>query len=375
MAEDKKPEEQITSMRDVRLSEGEKRNLYIIGAVILIAFAVSIVIADSIIGQSSAIAYYPGGCGKQNSYSAIYSCVGNLANTTLNTSVCGYLPNAEQSSCAYSIALKSQNASKCFTINPYDPYYTQCILSINQKLKNLGLCGYLQQQSALPCIYNISAGFNFSNPSLCSELSNVTYRSACTNLYYYKEALGTSDERLCAYVQDQVNYTTYQFLSYNASGQFNANVSSTLNSYFALSAYNLTPQNYCYYQLAIKENNATVCGSIGGALSAECGAFIAGLNASRITFDLNATNYTAACGAYVGYKANLCTSEYALSDALRTKTAAPCFLLNTTNGTLNRDRCILSVAINASNATMCLQISNASLQGLCKYVQNATSSG
>ncbi|MFI5412387.1 MAG: hypothetical protein ACHQX1_00665 [Candidatus Micrarchaeales archaeon] len=354
----------ITSMRDVKLSEEDKRKLFIMGTGILVALALSIVIFNSLFVHSST-AYYPGNCGNQTSYQQTTSCIDALANTTLNSTVCYYIQGEQQSNCIFNIAQKTQNVSICGQISPSDKYYSKCILDLNKKYQSTSLCEYLPRSTALPCIYNVSAHYNFSSASICSQLNNKSYSSECTYLYYYKNAISTQNKALCAYLPNKNNATDLYFINYNAS----RNSTFAIENYISLSYLNISVQNYCYYSLAVNENNAAICNSISGSFAAECSYYVQEINASKISFNLNTTNITASCGSYSGYTRNLCNYDYSVKQALANKNTTACSMINISS---EKDECILQVAINTTKNSYCAQISNSTIKYVCGFATNST---
>lgn len=364
------PEEEeqkkIPTMRDAKFSVEDKKKLLIVGGAIFFALAAAVLLYDSIFA-SSQLLYYPGNCGKnQSSYSGIYSCVSSFANKTQNSTVCLYLPSSIQPGCFYRVALSSQNVSKCGYISSSNPYFSQCIINLNKKYNSMKLCGYLQQSLALQCIYNISAKFNFTGLTLCSQL-NGSYSSACSALYYYKNAQQSQNRLLCAYLQNKANATILSFINYNASEV--QNYTGSLESMFFYTELNLTPQSYCYYKLALEEDNTSLCNYIIGSFANDCPYDVEETSAASTHFNLNATNVTAACSQYNNYTKAYCYYKYSTYKALEIRNATPCFAINQSAA---QGECILALAINTTNFTYCSQISNASIRGVCDLSSNAT---
>jgi hypothetical protein len=355
----------ITSMREVKLNEEEKKRLLIMGAGILLALALAIAIVEGLTQQSSVL-LYPNHCGNSTSQQGIDTCLSSYANKTSNSTVCLYMQQGvQQSNCILGVAEATQNASVCGVLGQTSGYYPNCILTINKKLKSLALCGYLSIAYALPCMYNISLETNFSNPNACAAIPNKTYSSECASIYYYHDALGTRNQAYCGYLQNRVNATTIYYITYNASQNFTA---SSQNLFFA-GTLNVTPQSYCYFKLALSEMNTSICNSISGPFSTECSYYVEESSAAQKKFNLNATNVTSACGAYSGYAWGLCDYDYLVKKALETKSAAPCALIN---ASVEGDECILQLALNTSNFGYCSQISSNIIKSACRLIANST---
>ncbi len=352
------------SLRDIKLSDEEKKKLAILGVGVLVIFALAIYIFNALFNPGIS---YPGNCGSQQSYYQVSNCITQLAASSGNVFVCSYLYGGPQSYCVYAVAAKEQNATVCAYINKADPEYSSCVLSLNKKQNNIALCNALPAQYATQCIYNVSAHFNFST-QLCSGLSNGSYRSECLNLNYYRTALNTGAKLYCGYVQSGQSPSALALLNYNPSTM---NQTFLVENLFTLATYNITPQAYCYYRLAIKEDNSTICSSISGPVSTQCSDYVLSLDLSKVNPNFSASNMTAACSSYSGPEAAVCMYDYALKSAIKARSAAPCMQLFN----YSRDECTLYVALNTSNYTYCQNIANSSLQTFCLYVKNLTANG
>ena len=363
MAGKKDDTDQITSMRDVKFSREEKHKLMIMGVVILVVLAIAIYITTAFVSLSSNLAYLPNNCGNQSTQAGLNSCITNYANITTNATVCFYLQGSQRSSCVAGVAEKSQNVSMCGILGSSNQYYPQCILVLNTKLKSMTLCGYLPSEYALPCIYNISAAYNFSNQNLCASLSNRSYSNECIDLLYYRNAVGSHNLGYCSYLQNKQNATTLFFMNYNNSQNY---VSAVTNS-ILFSTLNITPKGYCQLRLAVLEKNQSICSEVGGSFANECSSYVEAAVESSLYVDLNATNVTDACGAYSGSNASVCRFNYLLANAIAGNSIAPCHMLN---GSSTQDLCVYQFAVSERNLSYCPSITNYTVQSLCSVVIN-----
>jgi len=359
---------QPVSLRDIKFTDEEKRKLFIMGGVILVIFALSILIMGYIFGAGppAATAYYPGNCGIYTTGQQIDNCLVSYANATSNTSVCSYIGDGTQGTCYFDLALKTQNANTCGLISEQSVLYTDCILRLNQKYESMGLCNNLSLLSAESCIYNVSLFTNFSSVNSCNQLSNLTYRAGCENLYYYNHAQSTKNPNMCNNLKTSINSTILYFISSN-----HTNSTSNLLDVFYSSSLNMTPSQYCYYTVAVSSHNSSICADLSRPFSTGCGYAIMQYNESLIKPLLNATNVTAACDAYAGNSKSLstCRLKYLSYRAITSKSVAPCSILNTST---ESDECIFDYSIGTANTSNCHLIVNSTLKSACNFIGNVT---
>jgi hypothetical protein len=333
-------------------------------------FALAIVIYNAIAPHNSITYDYPGGCGNSTiAPQGIDPCLTSLANRTQNVTDCLYIRDSNEPKCVLNVAYKTQNVSYCGAIPSSSPYFSQCILTLNKKYNSIALCDYLSGTIALQCIYNISSQSNFANPNLCSQLANASYNSECNNLYYYKSALSTKNPSYCSNLQSVRNTTTLYFINSNST----QNAGFALQKLFLYSTVNITPQQECYYNLAVEANNQSLCSKVTGQYAGQCGYAVARFNETTVHVNYNATNLTDACGSYQpgGYSSNICTLEYLTRQALLKKNITFCQEIN---GSLYSDGCILELALNTSNRSYCAHINNSSIKNACKIAENVSNS-
>ncbi len=336
------------------------------GAVILVIFAISVLLSEDITGiaPTSASSQYPGNCGTQAGQQNTDTCLINYANSTRNASVCTYIQDENQRLCYLDVALKMQSINTCSLINKGDSFYTQCILMLNQKYESMAECNDLQLFAAQACIYNVSIADNFTNPSACGQLSNLTYQTECKNLNYYKRALGTKNYLLCANLQNTLNATTLYFISSN-----HTNSTARLINLFYSSSLNMSPQQYCYLNSAVSAHNESICRYLTGPFAGSCTLAIQQYNESLVSVNYTANNMSAACGSYTGYSMSVCDFKYLSQQALVKKNVTYCSLINSS---AQQNNCILAFAINSSDSSYCSEITNASIAAVCNFISNYT---
>ncbi len=364
---DRKPEIKpmtMQTLREIKLTQPDKQRLALLFCGVLVVFAFSIVIFDSLFHYgSSALAYYPGNCGSYNTSQGLYTCLSTLANKTANVSVCLYMQGSQSLGCVSGVAERSNNPNICGYISKTGPYYVSCISAIENKTGNIALCGSLPQSSALSCIYSTVLALNFSSASTCELIGNTSYSIGCSALVNYRKALLSSNPDYCEMIQNTRNYSVLSFMDYNSS----MSSASAADDY--LYALNVTAQSYCYLGLAIQELNATICNRIQGSFSTTCGYYVEAANESTVKANLNATNSTTACVSYKGYDLELCNLEYQTGIAIERMNATPCYSLNSS---VDRDLCVYHLAINTSDYGYCSDILNTTIRGVCTLSANYT---
>jgi hypothetical protein len=355
-------------LRDIKLSESDRKKLLGLAAGCLVVFALAIVVYNAIAPHTIIMYDYPGGCGNSTiAPEGVDPCLTALANRTQNVTYCLYIKDSAEPQCVLNVAFVTQNVSYCGAIASSSPYFSQCIMTLNQKYNSIALCNYLSASTALQCIYNISSQSNFTNPNLCSQLTNASYDSECNNLYYYKNALSTKNSLYCGKLQTTRNTTTLYFINSNSS----QSQDFTIQRLLLFSTVNVTPQQECYYNLAVVSNNESMCNNIGGGVASQCSYAVAQYNASKVYVDYNATNVTSSCGSYIagGYSSNVCILEYLTRQAITKDNITFCKDINSSSYS---DSCILGLALNTSNISYCSQIINSTTRNECNFVENST---
>ena len=294
-----------------------------------------------------------------------YNCIYNVANTTKNTSVCNVLPAFGRDNCLTGVAVKTQNISVCGKMGSSSPAYGGCVTTLLRTTMNMSYCETLQFPLSSECIYNLSAKTGFSNLTMCSELLNSTYSTACTDLYYFEKADSTGDPTYCANLEKSAGPISLYTIELNES---ETNVSGPQYSGQILenSALNFTPYAYCNYRLAVDFKQKSLCQNLNSNLSRTvCNSTFLTPNTipqNSLTINLNATNVTAACidTQYRG----LCAFVYEINKATSVSggNESACLQLNESEG---EDTCLYSLAITYKNPAYCNDVQSSNIAAVC----------
>ena len=137
--------------------------------------------------------------------------------------------------------------------------------------------------------------------------------------------------------------------------------------------FNMTPVNFCYFELANLFGRQSLCAYTGLALSQVCyaenlTASTSAANANGINYTISGLNVSALCSAMPDYAQGLCTDSFITERAVAGRNASACYAIN---GTTYQDSCILSIA-NKYRQRLLLQLHNrqlhsaARMQGICR---------
>lgn len=295
-----------------------------------------------------------------------YNCIYSVANTTHNITVCNTLPAFGRDNCLTGVATETQNISVCSRIgNTSSAAYGGCVTTLLHTTDNMSYCGTLQFPFSSDCIYNLSARYSFSDLSMCSELANTSYQTACSDLYYFKKADSGGDPTFCNNLEKTKAPISLYTIELNQS-ETNVSAPQYSGEILAYSALNFTPYAYCNYKLAVDFKQQALCKNLNNNLSATvCNSTFLTSNtvpANTLTINFNATNVTAACAdtQYKGFCAFVYSVNKATSVAGGNETA--CMQLNESEG---RDTCLYSLALTYKNPAYCNPIQDANIVSAC----------
>lgn len=261
----RKKEQPKPDRTHVVMTEREKAMLLVYVAAILFVAAI-IAVAGSYIANAFSSGQLS--VAKCNSYylsSSKYACLAQLANTTKNASVCGFLPSQQGVSCVISVATLQRNITTCKRIVNNSPEYNDCFTLLAPLSGNYSNCAQLPESLGFRCLYNISQEHDFavSQIAACRNVSSGFYSRECQYLIYYKAAVLQRNSTYCQNLEGSVNQTTmfnifqnYSSIIRTANGViFNPN--ATQGYYYA--TFNVTPMDFCYIALAKLENSTSLC--------------------------------------------------------------------------------------------------------------------
>ena len=217
------------------------------------------------------------------------TCLMQLANFTANTSVCSYIASSQaRDSCVGAVALRSENASECYTGGASAQESVSCTSEVALAANDIADCSLIDNATAMSnCIYSLAGKNGFDNLTYCNAMPDKTQSAYCGSIYYYRTAMSTLNSTYCTMLPDNTSNSTPLYL---LLGNF-SNSSAGLSGYGglgALSKFNVTDQEICYYNLAVKTMNQSLCAETSGMINTLCSdlssaANLASLNSSPIT--------------------------------------------------------------------------------------------
>ncbi len=335
-----------------RFNETERRLFLVLATLLLLAIAIILLVVTSV-KSSGALSE----CKAIILQAQRNSCLAVLANSTGNYSVCTLIQPLQGSyQCIGMLAQREKNLSGCQLINPGNGEYNSCIVSISYAEGNIDYCQMLKGINESICAYAIARQHTFSNLSECGDISNSTMQSECSSIYYNNLALSSRNPSYCSMLS---NSTNGSLLSSVIGADSNASTLSS-SSLLAYLYFNMTPINFCYYELANLLGKPSLCAYTGNTLSQLCYAenLTAGIpvsSNSSINYTIGDANVSALCSSVPNYAQSLCTYSAIIEKAVANRNASQCYAINDTS---YMDSCILSIATKYNNVSYCNYITN-----------------
>jgi hypothetical protein len=269
------------------------------------------------------------------------SCFANYAVSTGNATMCYKISGDQaQNICLNNVALSTSNVSVCGSITNQSIMYG-CVSNMSISTGNESKCSTLSsQQYASECEYSFAAAKKFNSTSYCNGISNSTLNSYCTSASTYLIAMSTGNATYCS------ELSTNPSVGMPASkllGIYGLNVSTTNFDIFnALS--NASDSDACYYSLAVKYSNPSLCANTYGSLTSICN-----LQSNSTAATKNKLNAT--------------------------QVESECIAAGTYGGALTTDSCYIGFAVSYHNDSYCSFISNSTIRNNCIVrVSNTTNS-
>ena len=337
--------------RKLQLNEGERKALLLLVTLVLLAVALAM-LAVTTAKSSTGLP----GCKAIILSAPRSSCLAALANRTANSSICALIqPQQGSYRCISLIAQRKNNVSMCSLINQSNGEYSNCVTVISYSEGNIGYCRMLGGGNESACAYSIARQRMFASISDCSAIQNSTMRSMCTSIYYNNLALSSRNASYCSMLSNSSDGTVLSAIL-SDSNVGSALPSSTLLPYLY---FNMTPINFCYYELANMLKTKSLCAYTGSVLSGVCYAenFTASTpapNSKGINYT-NSVNASALCSSVPDYAKGLCTYSFIIERAVAGRNVSACYAINDTS---YQDSCILSIANKYGNASYCNYITN-----------------
>jgi hypothetical protein len=291
------------------------------------------------------------------------TCLNALAGMTKNASICGQIAYAQlHDSCITGIAESVSNVMLCGQDSSAG-YRTACILSISNSTHDAEDCALVGAPYNSTCVYDVESSLGFPSAQGCTPIENATLRHECTYLYDYGYAAASGNAGYCAALPYARNMT---LLSAMLTG---TNTSSS--QLMELSVINATPQNYCYYRLAVQTHNSNLCNDTSGFINQLCEKALSGVVAPP-NATANMTNVTA-CLKVPSDLRVACEYGMLSAEATSSKNISKCMqIANITGSPLYQYSCITTFATHYDEQSYCSYISNSMVEQECVIsVENA----
>ncbi len=357
----------------------EKLRLY--AAIAAVIAALAVVMAALQAPQRSAV----GNCLGIALSSYRDSCIGALAYSTSNASLCGRMSTSEGSDlCLLNVSLENNNASSCGGISSQRTK-DLCVYSIANRTNAPGLCATLDSVTRDQCVTQLAS--KLREPGLCANASGSYAASVCTSAAELSIAYATSNSLLCGLVGNSTdpstvsNITAYPDAYASSSSQGNylsgRGIESPFNFVQFLPNVTYSARDMCYMYISYTTGDQAYCASIPNAtLSSVCyettpsspsANSSAASNSLGIYLNGTSLNYTLISKEMCtnsSLSTQDCNNLVLLYEALQTKNTSICASLPD----LVSFTCYSSLASKYSNSSYCSYITNASLNSAC--VQN-----
>ncbi|MDE1856674.1 MAG: hypothetical protein KGH98_01165 [Candidatus Micrarchaeota archaeon] len=281
-------------------------------------------------------------------------CISSLANSTLNVTMCGYLPSPQNDECIVHIAAQKGAAADCSMISRGSAYYDQCEYQLANRTGDRSLCYNLTDNyTESSCLYSFAAKGGFSSIGLCGSMRNSTLAGDCRDVYYFKLAVSQRDQAQCLNLPG--HYDSGALYAVVSSAQ---NQSLTNSSLLLYSNANITARDYCYYTLAAATGNRTICSQTSGTYADE----LCLSSFSSFYNQTGAGNTTSVCSSLPGYLISSCTYSIEESNAIVARNVTACLAIPDQQYS---ETCIINMAAHYNDSAYCTQLTNDTLKQIC----------
>jgi len=313
-----------------------KRKLYIFATGVVVCIAVLLVV----IGSATR------GDALQRCERVIFSpqrdaCLDTLASMENNATACRLVSDAQlRASCITGIAEGTVNASMCKQLA--SNYEASCISHISNATRNASYCGMIGAPYNSTCIYGVARLKGFTSGNDCLLIGNATLKSECTYLNDYRSAGSSNNASYCAKLPNMRNLTLLSAIFATNSPEA---VPSQLMSF---SEMNATPQNYCYYNLALQTHNESLCNLTSITIGNMCRYTLLkpanSVNASNINITM--------CSKLPAGMQPMCEYGMLSAQAVKSKNVSICLQLNSSSINIQYQySCISAFAMRQSETS------------------------
>lgn len=279
------------------------------------------------------------------------SCLDTLAGIENNASICKQITYSQaRDSCIAGIAERMSNITMCSQVVSQQDM-VGCVVSISNSTRNITDCALAGAPYDSTCAYSIAKEDGFTRVSDCEKIANATLSTECTYLYDYSKAAATKNASYCAALPNARNMSLLSAIFATN------NINSSQAIQFSL--VNATPQNYCYYNLALKTPNIGLCNFTSGYMNSLCKASF-----STAIKGENLTNETVCNYAPKGAQ-SLCKYGVLSTLAISERNVSRCLQIINVTVPQYQYSCISSLAIRYNDSSYCNYISNSTVAQGC----------
>ncbi len=281
------------------------------------------------------------------------SCLDALAGTEMNASICNLIGYAQsRDSCVSGIAESTSSIALCSQLSDSGAR-ADCVLKISESERNISDCALVDAPYNSTCAYEIASEERFANVQDCASIQNETLRLTCTYLYDYGSALASDNASYCKPLTNVRNMSIMAEI-FNMGGMNSSQLMS-------LSTINVTPQNYCYYSLAMRTHDRSLCSFMSGYMNAICSGAL-----SNTTIPNNVTGKTMCNYASSSWLKFMCEYGVLTAQAVQERNASVCMQISGNTTVMQYQyACITAIAQKYKDVSYCNYISNATVNNDC----------
>ncbi len=315
-----------------------------------------------------------------------YGCLGALAISSNNYTLCSGLPSQYSDACFTAIAQNTENQTLCNRLSTPQGSYN-CAYGIANETGSYSACTSLSGGSEDNCLTSI--GVAKADVNACNDITNASNSMACRYSVELRSALTAGSPMGCIQVTNSTNSSlTASVAAYSGIYQYSgasgrsSGLGGALSSFQQSADYvqflpnvSYSPRDLCYLYFASATGNATYCGRVPNfTVSRLCNESVESQLAQEITQSNlggkvgvnstalgNLTNISAAECANLTLSKSTCNALSKIYNAVSTRNQSACAALAGTY----QYQCYSSLARAYQNSTYCGYISNASANGAC----------
>jgi hypothetical protein len=337
------PNAEVAAQNKLGFGENERKRIYVIATIVLLLLAVvDLALTSGTKGQGSC-----GGIPLQNQRN---TCFFVLAGNTGNVLVCNNIASSDmRSSCILGIAEARKDIGMCSLLGNATTAYSQCVMNLSSTMHDLNYCQMLDDAHQSACAFAYAELSMFSDMATCSIIKNSSMGMQCGYMYYYNSAIRLGSVQYCTLLPNSIDYTLMALMLADGAG----NYTTTESQQAMYATLNTSPQNYCYYSVAVTSGNKTACALTTGILNTVCNSTAVNINSTINVIDIN--NLTSVCSVAPSYMRDLCEGSLLVSEAINTGNISRCMQITSKQYEYT---CITAYSKKYANASYCSYIDN-----------------